>query len=658
MHGLATLARSQEHHDSLDLGVQALLDLQRDDGSWEGECVWNPMLAAQYTIAAHVMSLPLSSARRSGLLTHFRVTRHESGCWGLHPYDEGNLFVTTLVYVAARMLGAPADAQWLHDARTMFERDGVERIPTWGKAWLAMIGLYDWRGVNPILPEVWLLPPRIPLHPANFYCHTRAIYLGLAVAYAERFVAPANKLTKALRDELYGDRYATIDFSKCANEVRAADAPFRAGRPLRAVFSMMRLYDRMHSRALRRRSLGRLRGEMRDHLRASTHLALSPVNGLLSILALWAENPDDPDLQCAVERFDSWFWEDEDEGARVAGAGSVCWDTGFAIQALAEVPGADHLDAVTRGASFLASQQIERANFDYAAAHRIDPSGGWCFSESGHGWPVSDCTAEALLALLDTRPEALGRENAARAARFIFRCQNRDGGFGSYEPSKTRVPLEWMNPSEMFGRCMTERSYTECTASCLMALCRLRSQYPDLLRAQLDACIVRACGFLKKAQKANGSWNAAWGVQFIYATMFGVRGLIAAGMPPTDAHIRDACTWLRAHQRADGGWGEHHASGVEGRYVDAETASAVQTAWALITLVEGDDPDARSISRGVEALETMQLPSGQWPDGEFVGVFFETALLNYRLYRQYFPVMALSLHRRRNERRGATGSTL
>jgi lanosterol synthase len=52
------------------------------------------------------------------------------------------------------------------------------------------------------------------------------------------------------------------------------------------------------------------------------------------------------------------------------------------------------------------------------------------------------------------------------------------------------------------------------------------------------------------------------------------------------------------------------------------------------------------MNRAAQFLESSQLGSGEWPDGQFVGVFFETALLNYRLYRQYFPVMALALYRR------------
>jgi len=634
---------------ALERGVDALVRMQREDGSWEGECVWCPMLTAQYAMTAHIIDLDISDGRRRGILAHFRATRNGAGLWGLHPADEGSLFVTTLVYVAARLLGADAGASWLREARRFFERQGgVQRIPTWGKVWLSFLGLYDWDGVNPILPEAWALPSWLPIHPANYYCHTRSIYLGLAVLYGDRFVAPRTPVIDELRAELYPGGYAAIDFLAYTNEVREADAPFRSHPALRAMFAFARRYDRLQRPAFRRRLLRELRLTMRRDLRASDYLSLSPVNGLLTILALSADDPASPEIDDAVARLEAWFWEDTPEGSRVAGAGSVCWDTSFALQALAALPSGEEGPprTLTDGATFLASQQIEGPTFDYRAAHRIDPSGGWCFSEVAHGWPVSDCTAEALLALLHGRPHALGRERVARAARFILRCQNRDGGFGSYEPAKTRFPLEWMNPAEMFGRCMTERSYVECTASCLMALSEVRKRYPDLLGAQLRTATERASRFLTDAQNPDGTWDAAWGVRYIYATMFGVRALVAAGVPTTDARIRKARQWLLERQRSDGGWGERQPRAATPGFAEAETSLSVQTAWALIALVDGGEPDQSALNRAARFLESSQLESGQWPDGQFVGVFFETALLNYRLYRQYFPVMALALHRR------------
>src|SRR5436853_4833997 len=48
---------------------------------------------------------------------------------------------------------------------------------------------------------------------------------------------------------------------------------------------------------------------------------------------------------------------------------------------------------------------------------------------------------------------------------------------------------------------------------------------------------------------------------FPYTTLFrSVRGLLAAGVSPSDPQIRKACDWLASHQRSDGSRSEEHTS--------------------------------------------------------------------------------------------------
>jgi lanosterol synthase len=46
-------------------------------------------------------------------------------------------------------------------------------------------------------------------------------------------------------------------------------------------------------------------------------------------------------------------------------------------------------------------------------------------------------------------------------------------------------------------------------------------------------------------------------------------------------------------------------------------------------------------------LIEQQEESGCWPRQDPAGVFFHTAVLDYTLYRQYFPLWALSLYESR-----------
>ncbi len=391
--------------------------------------------------------------------------------WGMHDHSPPNLFVTTLVYVAARLLGVERDDPLIEPARIFMQTEGVASIPSWGKFWLALLGLYDWRGVNPVLPELWLLPRWIPLHPSNWYCHTRLIYMAMAAIYARRFTAPDTPLIVSLREELYPQGFSSVNFSASRNLLRQGDLFARPSVWLKAGYAVARLYDRLHSRRLRARCVQSIIPRIRWELNSSSHTNISPVSGILNILALWLRDPNDSDCLKALEKLEDWIWDDEEYGARVTGARSASWDTGFALQALAAAAKVEDTGSTMQNAAdFLAAQQIDVSFEGFREAFRADPKGGWCFAGGWHGWPVSDCTAEAVLGLIAARGDAADRTAIAHAVAFMLRSQNRDGGFGSYEARRSKVPLEWLNPAEMFGESMTEHSFVECTASCLAAL--------------------------------------------------------------------------------------------------------------------------------------------------------------------------------------------
>ncbi len=163
--------------------------------------------------------------------------------------------------------------------------------------------------------------------------------------------------------------------------------------------------------------------------------------------------------------------------------------------------------------------------------------------------------------------------------------------------------------------------------------------------------IIRGDEWLRKTQRSDGSWRGVWGIQYIYGTLFGIRGLMAAGAKPSDPALRLACRWLLDRQHDDGGWGEHHSGCMSGEYVDHEESQVIQSAWALIALQVARDASWNAISRGAQYLLDMQREDGSWPKQDMAGVFFRTALLDYVLYRQYFPVHALGLYEKNRQAR-------
>ena len=382
---------------------------------------------------------------------------------------------------------------------------------------------------------------------------------------------------------------------------------------------------------------------------ASRNQGISPVNGLLHVLALYDQNPNDPEVGVALEAMESWKWQDEEEGIRYCGAHSTAWDTAFCMRAILASPtAAGSLPELQRAYQWLARTQIQEELPSHESQRREPILGGWCFSDGVHRWAVSDCTAEALTAILQMHEQGLAPsprlpdERLWQAARFILRRQNADGGFGSYERRRGSQLLEWINPSEMYGNCMTERSYTECTASCVGALARFRATFPSVWRDEIDEAIRRGVELLRRKQLPDGSYLGFWGVNFTYGCFHVIEALRAADVPASDPAIARAAEWLITKQKSDGGWGEHWKSAMTDTYTEHPETQAAMTAWALLALLEAIPADEPAIQRGIACLVKMQLSDGSWPRQSQSGVFFATALLDYRLYKDNFATWALA----------------
>ena len=59
----------------------------------------------------------------------------------------------------------------------------------------------------------------------------------------------------------------------------------------------------------------------------------------------------------------------------------------------------------------------------------------------------------------------------------------------------------------------------------------------------------------------------------------------------------------------------------------------------------------RRLHSGARYLLDTHDTDGGWPRQDGAGVFFRTAVLDYGLYRQYFPLHALGLYEQRRRAR-------
>ena len=83
-----------------------------------------------------------------------------------------------------------------------------------------------------------------------------------------------------------------------------------------------------------------------------------------------------------------------------------------------------------------------------------------------------------------------------------------------------------------------------------------------------------------------------------------------------------------------------------------------QTAWALLGLLAGGDVRSDSVAKGVRWLIDRQHEDGSWDElvpgrnGEsyYTGTGFPRVFyLGYHLYKQYFPLLALTTYKRAME---------
>jgi cycloartenol synthase len=170
----------------------------------------------------HVLSEPHKIEMRRYLRNH----QNEDGGFGLHIEGQSTMFGTVLSYAAMRLLGMSSNASSTVDRdNSMVDalswiraRGGAVNVPSWGKFYLCVLGVYDWKGLNPVPPECWLSPYTFnPLHPGRFWCHCRMVYLPMSYLYGTRATAQPTELTELLKQELYIDDYDCIDWDKTRN---------------------------------------------------------------------------------------------------------------------------------------------------------------------------------------------------------------------------------------------------------------------------------------------------------------------------------------------------------------------------------------------------------------------------------------------------------
>jgi squalene-hopene/tetraprenyl-beta-curcumene cyclase len=610
---LETSALTDRVAAALEAARDHLLSLQSPEGWWKGELETNVTMDAEDLLLREFLGIR-TAEETEGAATWIRSQQRADGTWGNFHDGPPDLSTTIEAYVALRLAGDQPDAPHMRRAADFVIRSGgIEASRVFTRIWLAMFGQWPWDKLPIMPPEMIYLPTWFPLNVYDWACWARQTIVPLTIVGSIRPVRP-------------------LPFD--LPELRTGIEPARRASGWGAVFGgldrALHVYEKAPIRRLRTAAMRRAAEWIIARQEADGCWGGIQPPWVYSLIALHllGYGLDHPVMRRGIEGLEGFVIRDE-KGRRLEACQSPVWDTVLSMTALFDAGLTPDHPALARAADWVLGEEI-RGPGDWSVRRPGLAPGGWAFEFHNDGYPDTDDTAEAILALrrfTDPRAEAAVR----RGVRWLTGMASRDGGFGAFDADNTRRLCEKL-PFCDFGAVIDPPS-ADVTGHVVEALCEAGYGGSQVVR--------RAVVWLLKAQEEDGSWFGRWGANHIYGTGCVVPALVAAGVPRSKPVIRRAVAWLEEHQNADGGWGEDLRSYDDPAWVGRGVSTASQTAWALIALLAAGER-SKAVDDGVRWLVANQRPDGTWDEDQFTGTGFPGDFyINYHLYRLAFPVSAL-----------------
>ena len=644
--------------DTIERSQSYLLDIQYPEGFWWGELESNPTMEAEYLLLTHFLGV--AEPERWRKLVNYIISRQTSeGTWGQFYGAPGDLSTSTECYFALKLAGVSADEPFMRKARDfILSKGGVPETRVFTKIWLSLFDQWEWKGVPIMPPEIMLLPNMLPLNIYEFSSWARATIVPLLILLDRK---PVRAVPDEARiDELYPLPRDRTDYSMARpKRLVGWETFFYLGD------IVLRNLEKLPWKPTRGLAIQRAEQWVLEHQEADGSWGGIQPPWVYSLMALSSLGypSDHPVIAKGMRGFDSFSIE-EDDTFRVQACVSPLWDAGLAMIALvdSDLP-PDHPALVKAGEWLIAKQVLSGGDWQVKASDI--PPGGWPFEFHNDLYPDLDDTSEIVMALDKVAlPDEEGRRRAIDlAVQWTLGMQSRNGGWGSFDKDNTRTFLAKI-PFANFGETIDPPS-VDVTAHILEMLGQLGydAGHP---------AVAKALDYVLSEQEEDGPWFGRWGVNYIYGCGAVLPALEALGLDMGAEHVQRAVQWLVGHQNPDGGWGESCSSYVDPAFRGRGPSTASQTGWALMALLsarEGGHPAARS---GVEYLVRTQLDDGSWDEPYFTGTGFPGYgvgqrlgrylnpdepgyqgaelpagfMINYHLYRNYWPLTALGRYRR------------
>lgn len=609
-----------------------LLRLQNPDGHWAGELIVDSTLCSDYILFMH-WAAAVDPVLQERCVAHIRSRQLPDGGWNIYYGGPSELNATVKAYFALKLAGDSPQASWMERGRAVALRlGGIPRMNTYAKLYLALLGQFPWEKLPTIPVEMLLLPDRFPFSLYQMSSWSRAMIVPLAIL---NHLRPTR--------HLHPDLQIRELFPPDMDEADLMPRPDRQWFTLRNFFLALdrglKGIERIGFKPLRRRALRAAVAWMTERMGEGSHGLAAVFPAMLnSIIALKALGYDDahPVLAKALRDFEGLFVDDP-EDFRIQPCLSPVWDTAINLIALVE-SGSEAAEPIGRASQWLAQREV-RIRGDWAVKNPHPCASGWSFEFRNDYYPDTDDTMMVLMALRFAPPggsvEAL-REIFQRALPWLLSFQCRDGGWAAFDKDVTQGWLESVPFAD--HNAILDPACSDLTGRMLELL-----GYLGFDRRRTAAR--RAIEHLRRTQEDDGSWYGRWGVNYIYGTWQVLRGLGAIGEPMDQPWITRARHWLESCQNEDGGWGESPASYEDPSLKGRGESTPSQTAWAIMGLCACGGDETASLRRGVEWLLSTQNRDGSWSEPQTTGTGFPRVFyLNYDMYRNNFPLMALAAY--------------
>ena len=656
----ATKQTAQPRFGRIDLGLDRiadgiararawLLDQQHPDGYWCGELEADSMLESDY-IFMHTLLGTGDPGKMERAVNEILRHQNEDGGWSLYPGGPSNISYGVKAYLALKIMGWSKDHPVMVKAREwVLANGGVVECNTFTKIYLCALGQYDYNAVPAIPPEIVLFPNWFYFNLYEISSWSRGILVPLSIIYAKK---PFKKLApeQGIEELFVGGRHTNLHLR------------WDRKRPVswRNFFlltdRMVHWFERVHIRPLRKMAINRAKEWMLERFEKSDGLGAIYPAMLNSIVALRCldYSLDDPQLIRAMDEFEK-LGIDCPEGTpdypiptfRMQPCFPPVWDTAQAMYALGEAGVRRDDPRMLKAADWILSKEV-RQKGDWAEKVKNVEPGGWYFEFNNEFYPDVDDTGQVLMALncVDHPRERYQHEVCQRAINWIWAMQCKNGGWAAFDKDNTKSIFQYIPFAD--HNAMLDPPTVDITGRMLEML----AQYGFTRK---DPRVEKAVQFILKEQEADGSWFGRWGVNYLYGTFLVLRGLEAMGMWNHEPAVQQAAEWIRMVQNADGGWGETCGTYDDPNQRGIGPSTPSQTAWALLGLLAAGDTRSDSVAKGVRWLIERQHNDGSWDElvpgrnGEsyYTGTGFPRVFyLGYHLYKQYFPLLALTTYER------------